>query len=89
MTPVTPEVIRMRLPGIKRRIYDIVRQRHPTGISAKLLTELVYASDPRGGPESTNCVHVHITHINKVIVDYGWKIRAGRGERDGYKLVKL
>ena len=89
MTPVTPEVVRMRLPGIKRRIYDIVRQRHPMGISAKLLTELVYADDLNGGPESTNCVHVHVGHINKIIVDYGWQIKARRGASDGYKLVKL
>lgn len=89
MTPITPEVIRARLPGVKRRIYDIVRKRHPSGISAKILTELVYADDPEGGPESTNCVHVHVGHINKIISDYGWQIKARRGASDGYKLVKL
>jgi hypothetical protein len=71
----------LRLPPIKRRIYDAV-QRRPD-ITAEELRCLVWANDPSGGPEDRKCLHVHVAQLNTLLRPHGIMVRSQGG---GYRI---
>jgi hypothetical protein len=75
-----------RLPPIKQRILDAVRRRPR---SAEELREIVWADDPNGGPEDRRVVHVHVWQLNRLLMPYGFAIRAGRGAGAVYRCVEV
>jgi hypothetical protein len=73
----------LRLPPIKRRIYDAV-QRHPD-INAEELRCLVWADDPNGGPEDRKVLHVHVSQLNHLLAPHGVMVRSQGG---GYRILR-
>ena len=73
---------------IKQRIYDLVA-RSPQGISARAVFEQVWANDPDGGPESLNCIAVHVKQMVPILTRAGVAIRSTGGPYARYHLVKL
>jgi|SRR6516162_11699329 hypothetical protein len=71
----------LRLPRIKARIFDAV-QRRP-GITAEELRGVVWADDPNGGPEDRKVLHVHVSQLNQLLVEYGICVRSAGG---GYQI---
>jgi len=70
------------LPRLKRRIFDFVRRR--PGCSAEEIARFLYADDPNGGP-GEKTIHVHVHHLNKLLLAHGLKVY---GRRSGYRLTR-
>jgi len=79
--PLPPEE-ELKLPPIKRRIYDAVK-RCP-GISAEELRGAVWADDPSGGPEDRKVLHVHVSQLNQLLAPHGIVMRSQSG---GYRVI--
>src|SRR6516165_1020091 len=77
--PVIPTGI--RLPRIKREIFEAVRRR--PNITAAALRDVVWGADPNGGPESRTILHVHVSQLNRLLAPYGIEIRSAGG---GYSI---
>lgn len=77
--PTIPPVI---LPPTKRRILDVVRRR--PGIDSENLRALVWADDPDGGPESWQCLYVHVHQLNRLLAPHGIAVRGSRS--GGYRM---
>jgi hypothetical protein len=75
---------RLRLPPIKRRIFEAV-QRRPD-ISAEELRCIVWADDPNGGPEDLKCLHVHVAQLNALLRPLGLMVRSQGG---GYRVRRM
>jgi hypothetical protein len=81
--PVVPAGL--RLPPIKQRILDAVRDR--PGISAEELRTVVWAQDPAGGPEDRKVLHVHVHQLNHLLIPLGIAVRAPKGAGAGYRII--
>ena len=73
---------------IKQRIYDFI-SKHPEGVSARTVFDHVWAHDEDGGPESLNCVAVHLKQMQPALTRAGVAIRTTGGPYARYHLVKL
>jgi hypothetical protein len=78
--PLPPEE-ELKLPKIKRRIYDAVKRR--PGIGAEELRCVVWADDPNGGPEDRKVLHVHVSQLNHLLAPFGIVMRSQGG---GYQI---
>ncbi len=73
---------------IRQAIVNLVAAR-PHGISRRELLDLVYASDPNGGPNDENTISVTIRNANKELAGRGFRIApAWRGRGGRYHLIK-
>ena len=71
-----------------RRLYEIVRDAGPEGITPHDLANKLYAHRADGGPAS-NCIKQVISaRINPRIAEYGIKIHCGPGS-SFYRVVSL
>jgi hypothetical protein len=91
MTPVRcpacgqPTVSPVMLPPIKQGILEMMRCR--PGIDSENLRALVWADDPEGGPESWQCLYVHVWQLNRLLSPHGIIVRGSRS--CGYCVVSL
>lgn len=69
----------LRLPRIKRAIYDAVQKR--PGISAEALRSLIW-DGPDGGPECRHTIFVHVAQLNNLLRPHGLCVRSEGG---GYR----
>jgi hypothetical protein len=76
-----------RLPKIKARILNAVRNR--PGIGAEALRCAVWQHDPGGGPECRHAIYVHIHQLNKLIAAHGILVRAQKGGTGGYRIQRV
>jgi hypothetical protein len=82
-----PPALQVRGP-VRQRIVDLIASR-PDGITRRELLDLVYATDPNGGPANENTISVTIRNANRELVNLGYCITPawlGRGAR--YRLVR-
>jgi hypothetical protein len=73
-----PQETGLRLPPIKKRIYEAVRRR--PGITVQELRDWVWADDVT----DTKCLHVHVAQLNTLLAPHGIKIRSQGG---GYQIL--
>jgi hypothetical protein len=74
---------------VRQRIVDLVAGR-PDGITRRELIDLVYASDPNGGPNNENVISVLIRRANEQLAEQGYFIApAWRGRGARYRLFKM
>jgi hypothetical protein len=72
--------------SLYRRLYEIVREAGPYGITWRDLADKLYARRADGGPTS-NCIkQIICQRINPRIAEYGIKIHRGTGQ-SFYRLV--
>jgi hypothetical protein len=80
----------VRMSPVKRRIFDLIWEASPRGMSSETIRNLVYASCPNGG-ESRNVITNHIRSMNaKHLRPLGMEIKSeiGRG-MSNYTLRKV
>jgi len=71
----------VRMGPVKRRIFDLIWEASPRGMSSETIRDLVYASSPDGG-ESRTVITTHIAIMNRrYLRPRGLEIRSevGRG----------
>jgi hypothetical protein len=74
--------------AVYRKLYEIVRDAGPYGITPRRLADRLYADRADGGPAS-NCIKQIISQrINPRIAAHGVKIRCGAGQ-GFYRLTNL
>ncbi|MGS1093096.1 helix-turn-helix domain-containing protein [Aquamicrobium terrae] len=77
----------------ERLIVQALARIYPRGTTKAHLVDALYAADPNGGPETASMViGVHLAHLRKSLLAYGWTIprcSAGRGAQSRYRLEPL
>jgi hypothetical protein len=72
---------------VRQRIVNLVAAR-PDGITRDELIDLVYASDPNGGPENPNTISVLVKFANRDLARQGYQITATGGPGSRYCLKR-
>jgi hypothetical protein len=72
---------------VRQRIVDLIASR-PDGISRREIIDLVYASDPNGGPTNENTISVLVKRANEDLVNQGWRIVSSGGPGSRYRLER-
>ena len=74
---------------MRQRIVDVIAAR-PDGITRSELIDVIYATDPNGGPDCPNTISVLIHHANHELRAQGFQIApAWRGRGARYQLVRI
>jgi hypothetical protein len=83
-------LLRLAFLESKRRTHILEQavQRQP-GICAEQLREIVWQSNPDGGPEDRKAPHVHVFQLNQRLAPYGVVVRAQNGAGAGYRVRLL
>jgi hypothetical protein len=70
----------VQLTPIKVRIFDVIRRAGEGGVSAEVLSQLIFHH-----PDAKAAIKSHVWQINERIEDTGWKI-VPTNPRYGYRL---
>jgi hypothetical protein len=73
---------------VRQRIVDLIASR-PDGITRHELVDVVYASDPNGGPDNDNVISVLVKLANHDLADQGYRIISDGGPGSRYHLRRL
>jgi hypothetical protein len=82
-----PPPLKVRGP-VRQAIVDLIAGR-PDGITRREIIDLVYASDPNGGPSNENTVSVLVRYANLDLQTQGWRITSDGGPGSRYRLRRL
>ncbi len=77
--PIVADEIGIVLTPLQRRIFNIVKQAGSAGIRGKDVLDIVYASDPNGGPDSAN----------RRLAQFSLKIQGKRGRGGMFTIERL
>ena len=81
-----PPALRVYGP-VRQRIVDLIASL-PDGITRHELLELVYASDPNGGPSTDNVISVLVKKANGDLAPSGYCITSTGGPGSRYRLQR-
>lgn len=88
--PIVADEIGVVLTPLQRRIFNIVKRAGTAGLTAhEIIIDLVYGSQPRGGPISRNVISVVCLQMNRRLVQFSVAIKASRGRHGVYMLHRL
>lgn len=84
-------LLEVPLSHMDRTIVEILSRSYPRAISSTVLTDMVYAEDPDGGPDyAKNSLQVTVCRLRPKLEPYGWTIpRNATGSPGQYRLQML